>query len=439
MSAAPELRQRALAKVKRALLLYFIAGMVFVQLDKTSIGFATLTMSKELRLTATAFGFASGVFSLASFLVQLPASILFERLGPKRWMTAIMIIWGLVCAAQAFVTDVTQLFVLRFLLGAAEAGFLPGLFILVSLWFRGSNHGMAVSCVQIGTAAAGVIGGPIAGWLLGHTLFGLSGWRGLFLIEGGLTIAFAVIALRILADGPKTAAWLKADEQDFMLGYLDEYQAQKSAHGAIDKGRLRDALRDRRILMLAVSYACAGWAASTVTFFTPTLLRTAGKGMDVMTVGLLSMVPYIVNVVVAFGWGAHADRTNERHWHTVLPILVAISGALLYPAASTPAMALLALVLIHAGNTGLYVNFWATCTSVVGASTVAKSTAIINSGSAATTFIAPVVFGWTIDATGSSRLGLYLCTAVLLLNFVVLNLFFLKKQSQQAVSAAAQG
>jgi MFS family permease len=438
MSVAAGVRERALAKVKRALLFYFIAGMVFVQLDKTSIGFATLTMSRELRLTATAFGFASGVFSLASFLMQLPASILFERLGPKRWMTAIMVVWGLVCAAQALVTDATQLFVLRFLLGAAEAGFLPGLFILVSLWFRGSNHGMAVSCVQIGTAAAGVLGGPIAGWLLGHTLLGLSGWRGLFLIEGGLTVVFAVIALRILADGPRTAGWLEPDEREFMVEYLAEYQTQKSAHGAINKGRLREALRDSRILMLAVSYACAGWAASTVTFFTPTLLRTAGKGVDVMTVGLLSMVPYIVNVVVAFGWGAHADRTGERHWHTVLPILVAIAGALLYPVASTPAVALLALVLIHAGNTGVYVNFWATCTSVVGASTVAKSTAIINSGSAATTFIAPVVFGWTIDATGSSSLGLYICTAVLLLNFVVLNLFFLKRQSREAVRVGAK-
>jgi MFS family permease len=205
----------------------------------------------------------------------------------------------------------------------------------------------------------------------------------------------------------------------------------------LDAGGLWAALRDPRILLLTLSYACAGWEAGTFAFFTPTLLKTAGKGLDVMTVGLLSTVPYFVNVIVAFSWGAHADRRGERHWHTVLPILVAIAGILLYPLAGSATVALLALVLVQAGNTGLYVNFWATCTMVAGRKAIAQSTAIINSGSAAATFIAPVVFGWTMDSTGSTTLGLYMCAGVLALNFVVLNLFFFAHKARLKIRAGA--
>jgi MFS family permease len=432
-----DIERRTLAKVKRYMLAYIIMGQLFVQLDRTNIGFAQLTMSKELAVSATAFGFASGIFALAAFFMQLPAGFLFEKLGARRWLTSIMVGWGLVAVAQAFVTDKNQLIVLRFLLGALEAGYVPGVYVLVSLWFRGNNHGRAISGLQIGAASSGILGAPFAGWILGHTVLGLSGWRSLFLVEGGLTVLWALIALRILSDGPAEASWLKPDEREFLAGYIAEYQAQKAAGGAIEKSTLWEAVKDLRIVALILAYTFAGWVSATFAFFMPSLLKIAGKGLDNQTIGFLAMGPYIVMAVVAFTWGAHADKT-ERHWHCVLPLLVCAAGIMLYPAAKLPLVAMLSMAMVQAGNTGFFVNFWPTCNMIVGRKTIAKTTAVINAGTHVGSFVAPIVFGWALDATGSTTLGLYICVAALLMNFVIMNIFFfdykarLRKQAKFA-------
>lgn len=427
--AAEEKRVRL--KVRRFLLTYFIFGMIFVQMDKTSIGFAQLTMGKELALSATIFGFASGIFSLASFLMQIPASVLFEKLGARVWLTSSMVLWGLVCIAQAFVHNGTQLSVLRFLLGASEAGFLPGLFILINIWFSEKQHGMAVSAVQIGTAAAGALSGSLAGVILSHPILPLSGWRNLFLIEGFCTVLFAAVTALIVADNPQKASWLSENEKIVFAEHGRSPRPPTSSTVQLERGRLVDVIRDPRVLLLTASYFCAGWAAGTFTFFTPLLLKNAARGASVSVIGFLTIVPYLVNVLVAFTWGAHADRHNERHWHTTLPLLVSLLGIVLYPRASSSGLALLALVLVQAGNTGFYVNFWATCTTILGRTAVVRSTAVINAGSAASTFLAPIVFGWVMDRTHAYTFGLYICGAVILINFFLMNAFFFSKSVRQ--------
>jgi ACS family tartrate transporter-like MFS transporter len=433
----PEVERRTLAKVKRYMLAYIITGQVFVQLDRTNIGFAQLTMSKELAISATVFGFASGVFALAAFFSQLPAGMMFERLGARRWLTAIMVGWGLVAVAQAFVTNKAELIVLRFLLGALESGYVPGVYILVSQWFRGNNQGTMISGLQIGTAASGILGAPFAGWILGQSVIGLSGWRSLFLVEGGLTALWALIALRILYDGPSKSTWLKPEERGFLADYLAKYQAQKVADGAIEKASVWDIFKDFRIVALILAYTFAGWVSATFSFFIPTLLKIAGKGLSNQTVGFMAMGPYIVMAVVAFTWGAHADRTGERHWHCVLPLLVGGAGMLLYPMATMPLVAMLCLALVQAGSTGFFVNFWPTCNMLVGRKTIAKSTALINAGTHAGSFVAPIVFGWALDVTGNPNVGLYICVVMQLMNFVIMNAFFFKHKVELRKQAAA--
>jgi ACS family tartrate transporter-like MFS transporter len=431
-----ELERRALAKVKRYMFAYVIVGQAFVQLDRTNIGFAQLTMSKELAITATAFGFASGIFALAAFCMQVPAGLLFERLGARRWLTSIMLGWGLVVMATGFVTNSIALAVLRFMLGALEAGFVPGAYILVSLWFRGNNHGKAISGLQIGAAASGILGAPFAGWVLGQSFFHLSGWRNLFLIEGGLTVTWALISLAILYDRPEKASWLKPDEREFMARYLAEYEAQKIADGAVEKAGFWGALKDVRVVTLILAYVCAGWVSATFAFFLPTLLKTAATGLSNQTVGFLAMGPYLVMAVVAFTWAKHADRT-ERHWHCVLPLLVTATGILLFPLATAPVLAMLCLAMVQAGNTGFFVNFWPACNIIAGKKTIVKTTALINAGNQVGNFIAPIFFGWALDATGNPRLGLYVCVAVVLLNFTIMNVFFYRYKAQQRVRLAA--
>ncbi|HUO23403.1 MAG TPA: MFS transporter [Caulobacteraceae bacterium] len=434
-----DVERRTQSKVKLYMLTYIIAGQFFVQLDRTNIGFAQLTMSRELAISATAFGFASGIFALAAFFVQVPAGLLFQRFGARRWLTSIMIAWGLCVVAQAFATNQTQLIVLRFLLGALEAGYVPGVYVLVSLWFKGNNHGVAISGLQIGAAASGVLGAPFAGWILGQSVLRLSGWRSLFFVEGGVTVLWALVALYILYDGPEQAIWLKSDERTFLNQDIAAYQAKKIADGAVEKATLWEALKDLRIVALILSYTCAGWVSATFAFFIPTLLKIAGKGLDNQTVGFMAMGPYLVMAVVAFTWGAHADKT-ERHWHCVLPLLVGAAGVIMYPLASTPLMAMGSLALVQAGSTGFFVNFWPTCHLIVGKDTIAKTTAMINAGTHIGSFVAPIVFGYALDLTGKTTLGLYICVVMMMINFVIMNIFFFNYKAQlkkrAAVSAA---
>lgn len=432
---AIELERDTLAKVMRNMMVYIIVGQFFFQLVRTNIGFAQLTMGKEIALSATAFGFASGIFSLSSFFMQVPAFMLFEKFGAKRWLTFIMVAWGLVVVVQGFVTNTVELIIMRFLLGVFEAGFVPGLYILISLWFKGKDQGTATSGIQMGLALSGILGGPFAGWILGKTLFGLSGWRSLFVIEGAMTVIWALIALRIVNDSPEKASWLNTREREFMINYLAEYQAQRAANGAIEKASLWEALKDLRIVSLILSFTCVSWVVATFVFFTPILLKTVGKGLDNQTIGFLSMGTYIINALVAFTWGKHADKT-ERHYHCVMPLLVGVGGILLYPIATTPLPAMVCLAMVQAGTTGFFVNFWPTCNMLVGKKTMAKTTALINAGSQAGSFLAPIFFGWAQDATGKTNLGLYVCVGVLLLNFTVMNIFFFSYKTRLKKQAA---
>jgi MFS transporter, ACS family, tartrate transporter len=426
--------RRTLAKVRRLLLTYIIVGQFLVQLDRTNIGFAQLTMRHDLAIGATAFGFASGIYALAAFFVQAPAAVMLERIGSRRWLTLIMIGWGLVVMAHGLVTSPAQLVVLRFVLGALESGYTPAAYIIISLWFRGENHGKSVSAVQIGTALSGILGAPFAGWVLSHALLGLAGWRTLFVIEGGLTVLWALVSLRIIYDGPLQTRWLRDDERRFMDRYLAAYQQEKAASGAVERAGFLDTVRDWRIMLLLVAYACAGWVSATFAFFIPSLLEQAGRGLGPQAVGFLAVGPYVVMGLVAVTWGAHADRT-ERHWHCVLPLLVGALGVILYPyakSAGSAVMAMVCLALVQAGSSGFFVAFWATCNMVAGRGTIAKSTALITSATHATSFAAPLFFGWAQDHTGGTRFGLYVAMGVMLLNFVVMNLFFVRWKMQQA-------
>jgi ACS family tartrate transporter-like MFS transporter len=439
MSAAPRVaaeEDRVLNKVKRYLFLYIFLGQIFYQFDRGNIGFANLTMGKELGLNAQAFGFASGIFSLSAFLMQLPAGAAFDKWGPRRWLTGIMVAWGVVVVGEGFVSNGTQLAVLRFMLGFFEAGYLPGLYILMTRWLRGRHQGAAMATLVTGSAFANIVGGPFSGWVLGKTFFGLSGWRNLFVLDGALTVAWALLSLFILYDDPEDARWLKSSEKTFMVRYLAEYAAEKRAKGSLEKANLWQTLTNPNVFLLILAFAFSGWIASTFTFFNPTLLKRAAAGASLQTVGFMAMGPYLVYAVFAQLWGRHADKT-ERHWHALIPLVISAVGALLYPIAKTPVLAMLSICLIQAGTGGFFITFWPTANMVVGRETIAKSTALINSGMQILSFLGPIYFGWALDKTGSTDLGLYTAVGVLALNFVLMHIFFVRYKARQKREAEA--
>ncbi len=320
------------------------------------------------------------------------------------------------------------------MLGVCEAGFLPGVYIVISIWFRGRYHGAAMATLMLATACSNIFGGPFSGWVLGQSFFGLSGWRNLFVLDGGLTVIWALLSLYILYDGPESARWLKPGERAIMVKYLADYESDKKHRGAVERATLWQTLKNREVITLFLAFGFSGWIASTFTFFIPTLLKRAAEGVSVQYVGFLTMGPYIVYAIVSQVWGRHADKT-ERHWHTILPLLVSVLGILLYPVAKTPIIAMIAVCLIQAGTAGFFVNFWPTANMIAGRGAIAKSTAIINSGNQILSFVGPIYFGWALDKTGSTNLGLYTAIRVLILNFVLMNSFFLQYKARQKASS----
>lgn len=438
MSAPDQLTDvecRALAKVKRYLLLYIILGQLFYQLCRTNIGFAQLTMGKALGLKAETFGFAAGVFAFSAFLMQIPAGLLLEKFRPRRWLTFNMVSWGLVVVAQAFVASGTQLTVLRFFLGVFEAGFLPGVFVIIGTWFKGRDQGVATSFVQLGLGLSALIGSPFAGWILGKSFLGLAGWRSLFLVEGAVTVLWALLSLRILSDEPAKTSWLNVEERAFMVRYLGEYQARKLSHGAIVTSGIGAVLRDSRIITLLVSFALSGWTVGTFIFFSPMLLKRAGVGVSNQTVGFLAIGPYVLSAIAAYFWAKHADRT-ERHWHCVLPTLFCAMGMILYTFAHSPLAAMTCLCIVQVGNGCFFVTFWPSSNLVVGKQAIAKATAIFQAGNLLCSFLAPIFFGWLLDKTKSPERGLYAAAGTMLVIFVLMNVFFVRYKSQQKALAA---
>lgn len=427
-----ELEERALSKVRRYMFAYILIGQIFYQLDRTNVGFAQLTMGKDLGLKAATFGVAASIFSIAALIMQMPSSLLYEKFRARKWMTFNLAAWGICVVSQTFVQSGFQLTVTRFLLGIFEAGFIPCLFILMNIWLRGKDHGRAASLIMMGLGLSTLIGGPFAGWILGKSFLGLAGWRLIFLIEGILTIIWAFWSLRLLDDDPAKTRWLEPDERKFMVKYLADYQAEKKDRGAITSSRVWSMLKDSRIVLLIFGYFCTGWLAYTVTYFTPTLLKAAGRGVSNQYVGYLAVFPNIIGAVACYYWGRHADRTQERHFHTVVPLLVFVTGVLFYPIAKgSPLLAMFCVCVMQIGNFCFYVGIWPSIQMIAGKEAIAKAAGLINSGSLLGGFLGPVYFGWMIDMTGSTNVGLYTAAGLLVVVFIIMNVFHFRYKAQQ--------
>jgi ACS family tartrate transporter-like MFS transporter len=413
-----------LRRVTWRLSTYLLIGQVLLQLDKTNVGFAQLTMGRDLALSAGGFGLASGAFSLAVLLFQLPSSKLLAIFGVRRWLTANMLLWGCTCIAEAFVRNGAQLIALRFLLGIFEAAAVPGWIVLVNRWFRQNKHGQTIGILGVAVAVAGLVGGPLAGWLLHHMFFGLAGWRNVFLWEGAATLGCAAVSLTVLYDCPASAPWLNNNERKF----IEDHIATEHS-GLVDTASRPDNvyrwMSDWRIYFLAVSFFCAGWINGILAFFSPTLLQMAGRGVSVQTVGLLSLGPSLIQGIVSVTWGRDSDRRGKRHWHLLGALAAGAAGALLYPMLSGHALlTMMCLMLVQGAMAGFVVTFWPTVNLVVGRTAIIKVAGVILTASQLGHFLSPIVFGRLLDAYGQASLGLELAAAVLVLNCAVMGAFF---------------
>jgi ACS family tartrate transporter-like MFS transporter len=413
-----DVARRARHRIARRLLPFLFLLYVIAFLDRMNIGAAALQMPHDLGFSDGVIGMGAGIFFLGYFLLEIPGALIVERWSARRWIARIMISWGVMTVFMAFIHTSRQFYVVRFLVGAAEAGFLPGVIIYLTHWFRYQDRAKAVAFFYAANPLSYVLGSPLAGLLLGLSWLGLSGWRWLFVIEGIPAIVLGVITIWYLTDWPKEAHWLPDDEKSWITA---ELQREKEAKNRRRSYNVWEALRHRDVLLLTGCYFCAMTGSYGIAFWLPTILKRLSGASD-LKVTLLAALPYIAAFVTQQVNGWHSDRTRERRWHAAIPLFVcgaAIAMAVVYRANLNMSVAL--FVVAGGAFYGFQPVFWAVPTLFLSESAAAVSIGLINAVGNLGGFVGPMAIGYLANRTHSFSPGvLYLVASLFVSGLLML-------------------
>jgi len=398
----------AVAKARRRLIPFLFLLYVVSYLDRINVGFAALQMNAALGFSNITYSLGAGIFFLSYTLLEIPSNVILARVGARRWIARIMITWGLVAAAMMFVRSPTGFYVLRFLLGAAEAGFFPGIIYCLTRWFPARERARAIAGFMTAVVIAGIIGGPVSGALLSlDGVGGLAGWQWLFVVEGLPAVVLGLVVLRVLPEAPSEARWLTPAEQVALTTQLAaEAALSDSVHS------VRGALTSGRMWLLAAVYFTIPVELYALSFWLPQIIKIASGASD-FWVGVLSAIPYAVAAVAMVVVGRHSDVTGERRWHIALS--AAVGGVALALAGVVhgvvPAIVLLSLA--TAGLASMLGPFWAFATSFLGGIGAAAGIALVNSVGNIGGFVGPNIVGFVREATSEFAAGLAIVGAIL--------------------------
>ncbi|MBN3725487.1 MFS transporter [Burkholderia sp. Ac-20379] len=384
---------------------------VVAYLDRVNVGFAKLQMATDLNLSDTVYGLGAGIFFFGYFLFEVPSNIILHRVGARVWIARIMITWGLISAAMMFVTTPAMFYVMRFLLGIAEAGFFPGVILYLTYWYPANRRGRMTTFFMTAIALSGVIGGPVSGYILKsfHGVNGWAGWQWLFLIEGIPSIIVGVLVLIWLEDRIAGASWLTDEEKALLARNV---QAEEALKDDAPVGRV---LASPRVWLMALIYFSFVMGLYGVGFWLPTIIKSTGV-TDSFAIGLLSAIPYAAAVVGMILIARSADRRRERRWHVAIPAALGAIGLLLSVAwANQTALAMVGLTLATIGILTTLPLFWSLPTAFLGGTAAAAGIALVNSIGNLAGFLSPYMIGWLKQATGSNSAGMVMLAAFLVL------------------------
>jgi ACS family tartrate transporter-like MFS transporter len=426
-----ELEQRVLRKITLrivpfVMLLYFIAFI-----DRVNIGFAALMMNKDLGFSPTVFGFGAGIFFLGYFLFEVPSNLDLDKVGARIWIARVMITWGLISGAMAFVQGPNSFYTLRFLLGAAEAGFFPGIILYLSYWFPARQRAAVTAIFMAAAPLSTVLGSPVSGALLEmHGVLGLSGWQWMFIVEAVPALILGVVVLFYMTDRPEKAKWLRDDERRWLVNTMNAEAANKAGTASHS---VWHGLADLRVIALSLVYFGTSAGLYTLGIWAPQIIKEFG--LSSLQVGFLNALPGIVAVVAMVLWARHSDRTGERTWHVVGACVLASLGLMFAGFAGTVLAVLLALTLVNIGISAAKPPLWSMPTMFLSGSAAAAGIATINSIGNLGGFVGPAMIGWIKDLTGSFQGGLYFVAGLLVLS-AVLTLILARSQRTPAATAA---
>jgi D-galactonate transporter len=403
------------SKIQWHIMPFLILCYVVAFIDRTNIGVAKLGFVHELGFDEAIYGFGAGIFYLGYILLEIPSNYLLGRVGIRKTLLRIMVLWGACCSVMAFMSTATEFYLLRFLLGAAEAGLFPGILLYVTYWIPQARRARITALFMASIAISGVIGGPLAGWIM-HSMaqfHGIAGWRWLFLIEGLPAVLLGVIAFYYLDDGPEKAAWLSDQERQWVRSELEEEHARKAQSPNVHHS-FRDTVKDPRFFAVAVLGFAVMVSTAGVFLWLPTIIQHSGI-KDVAQIGLLSALPFLVGFVAQFLVARSSDRKLERRWHAALPACAAAVGWLLLPFAATNTVAaLLLLTLAASGTLAAMGPYWSLPASFLSGSAVAGGIALISTIAGFGNFISPILVGYLTRYTGSLTAGQVYFGALLL-------------------------
>lgn len=402
-------------KITWRLLPFLLLCYVFAYLDRINIGFAKLQMQQDIGISDAVYGLGAGIFFLGYVLFEVPSNLLLTRIGARRTISRIMVLWGLTSASMLFVQGEWSFYVLRFMLGVFEAGFAPGMIFYLTYWYSQSRMAGVMAVVMLAGPIGGIVGGPVSAWIM--TAFsgahGLDGWQWMFLLEGLPCVLLGVVAYRYLDDKPAEASWLSAKEKALLAADLD-------TRGAQQKHAFKQVLRDPAIYGMALTYFCLICGIYAVSFWLPTLLKLAGV-QNTMEIGLYSAIPYIAAAIFMLWFARSSDRMQERRWHTLVPALLAGVSLCVATAAPTQfALSLSAITLATGFMWASYTVFWAIPSQYLKGEAAAGGIALINSIGLLGGFLSPSIIGWSKQATGTLAGGLYVISALLVAGALLL-------------------
>ncbi len=402
----PELaRENAVyRKVIRHIVPFLILCYVVSYLDRVNVGFAKLHMAQELGFSDAVYGLGAGVFFIGYFLFEVPSNVILHKVGARMWIARIMISWGVVSALFVFVNNEATFYVLRFLLGAAEAGFYPGVILYCTYWFPSARRARVIALFMSAIPVAGIFGNPLSGWIMDvfEGTGGWNGWQWLFLIEALPAIAVGVMTLFYLDNSVRDAKWLSDDEKTVIERALAKDTKHHSEHG-----KTWDAFRDPKVWLMCLIYFFFVMGQYALTFWMPTFVESTGiKGG--FAIGALSAVPYLAALVAMNLFGRSADRRRERRWHLIIPSLMgAVGFSLAASWTGSTALSLVALSIAAAGVLTCAPLFWSLPTAFLSGTAAAAGLAVINSVGNLAGFVSPYMIGSLKDATDSTAIPMY--------------------------------
>ena len=402
-------------KVTWRLIPFLLVCYIIAYLDRVNVGFAKLQMQNALGFSDVVYGLGAGMFFIGYFIFEVPSNIILHRVGARRWIARIMVTWGLISGSMMFVQTEMQFYVMRFLLGVAEAGFFPGIILYLTYWYPAQRRGRIISLFMTGIPLAGVIGGPLSGWIMKRwdQVWGYQGWQWMFLLEALPAVFVGFMVYWYLDDRITDAKWLSESERQMLAQRIDE-EDQSKEHMPVSA-----VFKNKRVWVMSAIYFSLAMSLYGVSFWLPTIINGMGV-KDNFSIGLLSAVPWLAGVFSMLWFGRSADKHKERRWHVVIPMLMAATGLVLSVLlASNVYLSFAALILACMGIVSGIPLFWSLPTSFLAGAGAAAGIATINSIANLAGFVAPYVVGWLKQVTQSTDSGMYLLAVVLLIGAAI--------------------